>query len=187
MPVRKKYDTLLKAWKMGGQRFMARFPGCSSRHREQDYYALLDTSPNASPAVLHNAYQQTLSLYQPGIYHSSRFRHEADTRLKHIQDAYRVLSDPVQRRQYDMRLAVQTRIQPYPTQHLSKLLLKSVGGALLVFCLLQLLIVFSRWLLVSMVLQGMMAVGLVLLVVGFVRKRKPYPIHCTKPDTPPRY
>lgn len=72
-----------------------RFPDLS-----QDYYSLLGLSPTASPTDIRQAYREMSKQYHPD---TTVLAAEVATRkFQQIQDAYATLSNPEQRRQYDL-------------------------------------------------------------------------------------
>lgn len=64
---------------------------------ELDYYAILQVHPRAETEVIEAAYRRLAIKYHPDINKSP----EAAQRMKQINAAYEVLSDPQQRRAYD--------------------------------------------------------------------------------------
>lgn len=65
-----------------------------------DHYRTLQVSRHAEPEVIEKAYK-TLSLkYHPDMVDASE-QARATRRMQHINEAYRVLRDPVARRAYD--------------------------------------------------------------------------------------
>jgi DnaJ-domain-containing protein 1 len=74
-----------------------------------DYYEVLEISPNASDEILKKAYYRLVQKYHPDRFHSSN-KEYATRRNRLLQEAYHILSDPMQRRRYDIRLAEKTRI-----------------------------------------------------------------------------
>jgi molecular chaperone DnaJ len=68
-----------------------------------DYYRILQVSRHAEPEVIEKAYK-TLSLkYHPDMVHAAE-QERATRHMQHINEAYRVLKDPVSRRRYDASL-----------------------------------------------------------------------------------
>jgi curved DNA-binding protein CbpA len=62
-----------------------------------DYYEILQVHPSAEKEVIDAAYRKLASKYHPDI-NKSR---EAEERMKQINEAYDVLSDPVKKAKYD--------------------------------------------------------------------------------------
>jgi curved DNA-binding protein CbpA len=65
-----------------------------------DLYSVLQVSPQSSPDQVNRAYTQLREQFDPAQYHS-KYRQYAVTRTAEIDRAYRVLSDPAERRRYD--------------------------------------------------------------------------------------
>ena len=65
---------------------------------EPDYYTILQVDPCAEPEVIQAAYRRLAAKYHPDVDHSPK----AVGRMKLLNAAYEVLSDPVKRREYDM-------------------------------------------------------------------------------------
>jgi len=63
--------------------------------KRKDYYKILGVSPNASPEEIRQAYYRLAHKYHPD-------KGGDPEKFKEINEAYRVLSDPEKRRQYDM-------------------------------------------------------------------------------------
>lgn len=72
--------------------------------RRNTLYDLLEVSPNASPEVIKAAYRQLALKYHPDQQPDARARQQAEERMKQINAAYDVLSDPVRRAEYDRQL-----------------------------------------------------------------------------------
>ena len=64
-----------------------------------DYYKVLDISPNASADEIKKAYRQKAKQYHPDV--SSEVN--ASEKMKQVNSAYDVLSDPQQKQAYDFR------------------------------------------------------------------------------------
>src|SRR5215472_17320302 len=69
----------------------------------EDLYRTLQVEPNADLEAIHVAYRRLARLYHPDL----NPRPEAAERMRAINSAYRVLSDPRQRAVYDARRFVQ--------------------------------------------------------------------------------
>jgi curved DNA-binding protein len=65
-----------------------------------DYYCILGVAPNADLLTIKQAYRRLARQYHPDVAGS----HDAAERFKAIGEAYRVLSNPEQRRRYDARV-----------------------------------------------------------------------------------
>lgn len=67
-----------------------------------NYYEVLQVLPSASPEVIRMAYTALANEYRPDVYQgSSEF---AEAKMQQINEAYRVLSSPESRQQYDRLL-----------------------------------------------------------------------------------
>ena len=64
---------------------------------EQDYYAILGISPDADERVLKQAYRHLARLFHPDTSQET----DAAIRFREVQEAYELLSDPLQREAYD--------------------------------------------------------------------------------------
>ena len=64
-----------------------------------DYYEILEVHPKASQEVIKKAYQVLAKKYHPDV--SSYGREYSEEKIKEINKAYEVLSDPVKRAEYD--------------------------------------------------------------------------------------
>ncbi len=72
-----------------------------------DYYAQLDATPFATPDELRRAYHRLVKLWHPDRYVSApeQLRDRAERRMRQLNEAYDVLSDPVSRADYDRQRA----------------------------------------------------------------------------------
>jgi len=66
-----------------------------------DYYELLQVDPRASDEVIHKAYRVLAARYHP----DAAGRGD-ESRMRLLNEAYYVLSDPARRAQYDRRRAI---------------------------------------------------------------------------------
>ena len=64
---------------------------------EPDYYAILQVAPGADPDVINAAYRRLATKYHPDVNPSA----DALERMKQMNAAYAVLSDPLKRAEYD--------------------------------------------------------------------------------------
>ena len=100
------------------------------RGEDKDYYAILQVDPRAEPEVIEVAYRRLSRKYHPDV------REEADAgqRMRELNEAFEVLSDPARRRAYDRhRLFAGRPSAPLPMafQDLLRPLLPYVGLAIL--------------------------------------------------------
>ena len=65
---------------------------------KRDYYEVLGVSKNATDAELKKAYRQLAKKYHPDANPGDK---EAEVKFKEASEAYKILSDPETRRQYD--------------------------------------------------------------------------------------
>lgn len=77
-----------------------------------NYYQVLQVAPNAEPEVIAGAYARLSKKYHPDLNPSP----DAIERMKAINAAYAVLSDPVKRAQYDQTLALPASKSPITPQ-----------------------------------------------------------------------
>ncbi len=64
-----------------------------------DYYDVIQVAPQADHEVIEAAYRRLATKYHPDVDHSPG----ATERMKLLNEAHDVLSDPVKRREYDLR------------------------------------------------------------------------------------
>jgi len=72
----------------------------------QDYYAVLGVSRVADPATIHSAFRALARQYHPDAGSGS-----STSKFREVLEAYHTLSDPRRRRQHDIDLGEQTRLQ----------------------------------------------------------------------------
>ena len=63
----------------------------------EDYYEILQISPNAEPETVHRVYRLLAQRFHPDNHESGN-----ESRFRAIAEAYRVLSDPEERARYDI-------------------------------------------------------------------------------------
>lgn len=63
----------------------------------RDYYDILQVSPNAEPEVIGAAYRRLARKYHPDVYAEL----DATERMRELNEAYEVLSNPARRAEYD--------------------------------------------------------------------------------------
>ena len=80
---------------------------CSARARPTCLYKVLGVAENAPEAEIKTAYRKLAMKWHPDRNgdKSEKVQREAETRFKSASEAYTVLSDPTQRRQYDAQKA----------------------------------------------------------------------------------
>ena len=86
----------------------------------KNYYQVLGIDPKASEDEIKKAYKKLARTYHPDL--NPKRRITAEDRFKRLQEAYRVLSDPVSRQQYDQSLGIsrptsQSNSQPHRVDH----------------------------------------------------------------------
>lgn len=70
-----------------------------------DLYELLEISPSARPEVVHAAYKALARACHPDVSHAN----DAPVRMRELNRAYQVLSDPARRATYDLERTRQRR------------------------------------------------------------------------------
>ena len=78
---------------------------------QRDYFAVLELSAGASEQEIRAAYRRLARRYHPDLHPE---RTDADARLKELNAAYEVLSDPVQRARYMRARRVRVRVETAP-------------------------------------------------------------------------
>ncbi len=73
-----------------------------------DYYAILEVPPTASAAEIRRAYRRLARQYHPDL---NKQLPTNDQRIKRLNEAYTILSDPASRAAYDA-----SRSQPHQQQ-----------------------------------------------------------------------
>lgn len=73
-----------------------------------DYYAILQVSPTAEKEVIEAAYRKLAQKYHPDINKSP----EAEEKMKRINAAYEVISDPAKRAAYDATRCIAQTSKP---------------------------------------------------------------------------
>ena len=68
-----------------------------------DYYGILGVLPDADGVVIQAAHRVLAQKYRPERFKGDR--KEAEARLREIEEAFQVLSDPAKRKEYDQRCA----------------------------------------------------------------------------------
>lgn len=70
----------------------------------ETYYDILEINQNASPEIVEKAYKTLAKKYHPDLQEES-LKKESEEKLKQINEAYEVLSNPDKRKEYDMQLS----------------------------------------------------------------------------------
>lgn len=70
---------------------------------ENNYYDILEINKNASQEIIEKAYKTLIKKYHPDLQEDS-LKAQSEEKVKLINEAYDVLSDPEKRKNYDMTL-----------------------------------------------------------------------------------
>jgi curved DNA-binding protein CbpA len=68
----------------------------------KDYYKILEIQPDASLEVMNNAYRALVRKYHPDLYHVKQ-KTLMNAKMQEINEAYKTLSTPTSRAEYDRR------------------------------------------------------------------------------------
>ncbi len=111
---------------------------------DKDYYAILQVHPRAEPEVIEVAYRRLSRKYHPDVSDQA----DAGQRMRELNEAFEVLSDPARRRAYDRRRSFGGRpasaTVPPGFPDLRKALPRYVGFAILVILSVRLLPLLLR-------------------------------------------
>jgi curved DNA-binding protein CbpA len=77
---------------------------------EQDHYAVLSIAPGASATEIKEAYRKLAFLYHPD---RNKAGQDASKKMKEINEAYAILSDPIKRREYDIPRGYRGRVPKF--------------------------------------------------------------------------
>lgn len=127
----------------------------------KDYYQILQIHPDAGQEVMNGAYRSLVKRFHPDQYHTTR-KSAMNDKMREINEAYQVLSNPITRADYDRqyeRQSVRFAASPKPRtfrQQLRSVLLWSLVSYLVLSLLIRPLLI-SPW-----------AKILALLVLGYV-------------------
>jgi curved DNA-binding protein CbpA len=77
---------------------------------EQDHYEVLRIAPDASAAEIKEAYRKLAFLYHPDRNEAGQ---DASKKMKEINEAYDILSDPIKRREYDIPRGYRGRVPKF--------------------------------------------------------------------------
>ena len=83
-----------------------------------NYYKILEVDKDASPEVIEKAYKALVKKYHPDL-QESNMRQNAEERIKLINEAYEVLSNPISKAKYDETLS-KTELSEEDFDRLSK-------------------------------------------------------------------
>lgn len=75
-----------------------------------NYYEILEVSKNASKEVIEKAYKVLAKKYHPDLQEEEN-KAKAEQRMKLINEAYEVLSDDIRKKQYDIQLEEELKLQ----------------------------------------------------------------------------
>jgi len=78
---------------------------------DKDYYAILQVHPRAEPEVIEAAYRRLSRKYHPDVSGEA----DAGQRMRELNEAFAVLSDPDRRRAYDRQRSLGSRPASAPT------------------------------------------------------------------------
>ena len=70
---------------------------------EQNYYEILEVNKNASPEIIEKAYKTLVKKYHPDL-QQDEDKNNYEEKIKKINEAYDILSDPEKRKKYDLNL-----------------------------------------------------------------------------------
>ena len=111
---------------------------------DKDYYAILQVHPRAEPEVIEAAYRRLSRKYHPDVAGQA----DAGQRMRDLNEAFEVLSDPARRRAYDRQWSVGGRPASAPAPagfpDLLKTLPRYIGFAILVLVSIRLLPLLLR-------------------------------------------
>ncbi len=100
------------------------------RGEDKGYYVMLQVDPRAEPEVIEAAYRRLSRKYHPDVSGEA----DAGQRMRELNEAFEVLSDPARRRAYDRHRSFEGRPSaplPMAFQDLLRPLLPYVGLAIL--------------------------------------------------------
>jgi len=78
---------------------------------EPDYYKILQVHPTAEPEVIEAAYRRLARKYHPDVNQDPA----ATERMRDLNEAYDLLSDPNERSEYDLRRSPRASVSDYST------------------------------------------------------------------------
>ncbi len=77
---------------------------------EQDHYEILRIEPSASATEIKEAYRKLAFRYHPD---RNKAGQDASRKMKEINEAYAILSDPIKRREYDIPRGYRGRVPKF--------------------------------------------------------------------------
>ncbi|MBO4816364.1 MAG: J domain-containing protein [Clostridia bacterium] len=75
----------------------------------KNYYEILEVSENASSEVIEKAYRALAKKYHPDMWPRDKIFF-AESKFKEITEAYKILSNEISRRDYDMKLGLNNNL-----------------------------------------------------------------------------
>lgn len=137
------------------------------RADERDYYTILQVDPRAEPEVIEAAYRRLSRKYHPDV----NGRPDAGLRMRELNEAYDVLSDPDRRAAYDRRRSISPgpRVvnRPAAIQHLLRLFVPYLALAIVAMLTIRLLPLLIR----PPILVGLATVVLAYLFLRRLRRQ----------------
>lgn len=70
---------------------------------EENYYDILEVNKNASPEIIEKAYKTLVKKYHPDL-QENNLKDNYEEKIKKINEAYEILSNPEKRKNYDLQL-----------------------------------------------------------------------------------
>ena len=70
---------------------------------EENYYDILEVNKNASREIIEKAYKTLVKKYHPDL-QENNLKNNYEEKIKKINEAYEILSDPEKRKNYDLQL-----------------------------------------------------------------------------------
>lgn len=114
---------------------------------EENYYDILEVSKNASPEIIEKAYKTLVKKYHPDLQKNEE-KNKYEEKIKKINEAYDILSNPEKRKNYDLNLKnTQFSINDYNNLYQENINLKNRSKDLLALVLTILVILFIAFIL----------------------------------------
>lgn len=70
---------------------------------EENYYDILEVNKNASPEIIEKVYKTLVKKYHPDL-QENNLKNNYEEKIKKINEAYEILSNPEKRKNYDLKL-----------------------------------------------------------------------------------